>query len=584
MDATEPKTGNIYLPLEDSTDGTGKAGSSSSPSRWAIRCLRLEPGKSNDKLKCELIYSHLGDIGSKYEALSYTWGDTSEKVVISLNGQPFGITRNLHSALRFLRNPHHGRILWIDALCINQADMYEVNQYVGRMWAIFEKAHTVVVFLGEPNKGSDQALKFLLELSSLPLEAGDRHRHIIELLRNRRKSHQWNSLRALMQRPWWDRAWIIQEYAVARRLLFLCGTGRLGGDEFNQAMDYLIDFKFNALVPQSSLELVRIIASTPISHLLTVRRSYQLPGAPPNLALDILYRSRRAKAADPRDKVYSLFRLIHENPILQPDYSRSTQDVYKSVVKATIESSGTLEILSHHNRGTVGLPGLPSWCPDWSVMHGKRLLLCTKEYSAAGSSRTQAQICGDTLTLRGVILDRIQWRSRKFRSGDFGRSKNLHAAIMDIQSTVLEKAVAANRSGAEITREFLETLVTSRVRQRGPDGWKTRVLEPSAIEEMWNAWCLSLDRAHRQDNGETSTKTLDDAMYSALCGRAFFVSEKGYLGIVDPDAQIGDAVAVALGGQVLFALHELPCELSSEPESTEPARTEPTSYHLIGEW
>lgn len=579
-------TSSIYVPLEDDPDTTGGA-SSSSPASWGIRCLTLEPGKGDDPVRCELIASHLGKIGGRYEALSYTWGDSSLKFSILLNGQPFDISGNLYSALLHLRRPDSGRTLWIDALCINQADIPEVNRCVRRMWAIYEKARNVVVFLGESNKRSEQAFRLLLELSCLPSEASDRHGQITKLLRDTEMASRWNALRHIMQRPWWDRAWIVQEYAVAQKVIFLCGKSELGGDEFQQAMEYLIDYKYNAIVPQNWLQLVRLIASTPISHLLTIRSRYQLSGADPSLgALDVLYRSRGSKASDPRDKVYSFFRLISENPMLQPDYNRPIQDLYRGVVEAMIESSGTLEVLCHHNRGILGIPGLPSWCPDWSVMHGKRLMLYTKKYSAAGSSRAQARIDGDVLTLKGRTLDRIKWLSSPFESSDFKRSKALYANIMDIGTTALKKSALRNRQGVSLSKVFRETLVSSRMMQRGPDGWKTRVLDSITVENMWKVWSSSLGRANSLNGeGRNLAKAFEDALHSTLHGRAFFVSQQGYFGIVDRAAQVGDLVVVLLGGTVLFALHETECETdraTGGPESTYSEYSR--NYHLIGEW
>ena len=570
---------SIYPPLIDDPDLTEEG---SSPSKnWAIRCLELEPGTGDEELSCRLVPYHLGEIGGKYEALSYTWGNSEKNRTIHVNGQPFKITRNLESALRHLRRPQNERVLWIDALCINQKDMSEVNKCVQRMWAIYEKARNVVVFLGESRFGSDEALHLLFELTCLPVEVRDRHDQITRLLQDNGRSSQWNALLELMHRPWWGRAWVIQEFAVARKTIFLCGSARLGGHDFEQALEYLIDYRYNAMVPQRWLHLVRQVASTPISHLLTIRRHYQLSRNKQNgSALDILYRSRSSMAFDARDKVYSLFRLISENPKLQPDYDRPIGDLYKDVVEAMVESSGTLEILSHHNRGVVGIPGLPSWCPDWSVLHGKRLILWKKEYSAAGGSRAQASIHGDTLTIKGKVLDRIQWVSHAFEARHLGDKNKLYTIVMEVKKNALNKASIANKRKTDMTAEFRETLVNSRVLEKGLDGWKSRVLDSNTIEKMWNAWPLSLQESRPLDSERKKlVKVFQDAMYSSLYGRAFFVSQQGYLGLVDRSAQIGDVVMVGLGGEVLFALHEMNRKLNFSSTDSEHTR-----YQLVGEW
>lgn len=49
---------------------------------------------------------------------------------ICLEGHRFDITPNLFWALLRLRHPDRERILWVDAVCINQADFEERGQQV----------------------------------------------------------------------------------------------------------------------------------------------------------------------------------------------------------------------------------------------------------------------------------------------------------------------------------------------------------------------------------------------------------------------------------------------------------------------
>lgn len=58
--------------------------------------------------------------GSPYEALSYVWGNTESTEKIWVDGCPFTVTENLFEALSDLRQPKEDRLLWIDAICIDQ--------------------------------------------------------------------------------------------------------------------------------------------------------------------------------------------------------------------------------------------------------------------------------------------------------------------------------------------------------------------------------------------------------------------------------------------------------------------------------
>ncbi|KAK7415746.1 hypothetical protein QQX98_005659 [Neonectria punicea] len=107
----------------------------------------------------------------RYEALSYVWGDAgvSEYAQVEAEdsqaaGQPLatlGIRPNLASALRHLRSTDATRVLWIDAICINQDDIPERNEQVKRMTNIYSLAHQVVAWLGEESNNSKHALATL---------------------------------------------------------------------------------------------------------------------------------------------------------------------------------------------------------------------------------------------------------------------------------------------------------------------------------------------------------------------------------------------------------------------------------------
>lgn len=87
----------------------------------AIRLVRLLRGDQSDPIKCEMFETYLQEIeGVPYEALSYVWGSGQLAAKILLDGCQFEVTENLHEALVQLRQYHEDRVLWIDAICIDQ--------------------------------------------------------------------------------------------------------------------------------------------------------------------------------------------------------------------------------------------------------------------------------------------------------------------------------------------------------------------------------------------------------------------------------------------------------------------------------
>lgn len=59
------------------------------------------------------------------------------------------MTRNLHAALKRLRLPDKPRTLWVDAICINEADLVEKSRQVALMGEIYSKTTRGIIFLGE---------------------------------------------------------------------------------------------------------------------------------------------------------------------------------------------------------------------------------------------------------------------------------------------------------------------------------------------------------------------------------------------------------------------------------------------------
>ncbi len=66
-------------------------------------------------------------------------------------GSPFPVTINLKAALRALRQRKKVRVLWVDAVCINQADIPEKNVQVPLMSRLYSGADSVIVWLGASN-------------------------------------------------------------------------------------------------------------------------------------------------------------------------------------------------------------------------------------------------------------------------------------------------------------------------------------------------------------------------------------------------------------------------------------------------
>ncbi|KAK0610792.1 heterokaryon incompatibility protein-domain-containing protein [Immersiella caudata] len=146
------------------------------------------------------------------------------------------VTSNLESSLRYLRNEKHSVALWIDALCINQADEDEKRVQIQRMDWVYANAAPVIIWLGgyhvtrgtqeceassdcEHRRQIQAAFDFIGSLSLLgslsPRVTGRKNTPYSEAL---------PGILELRRRGWWQRLWVVQEVALATGpVLMQCG-------------------------------------------------------------------------------------------------------------------------------------------------------------------------------------------------------------------------------------------------------------------------------------------------------------------------------------------------------------------------
>jgi hypothetical protein len=84
-----------------------------------------------------------------------------------VNGRAISITENIWSAFLHLRRTKEPRLLWADALCIDQNNIEERSHQVSLIPEIYKNESTVISWLGLENADViSMTLKFLLKLRS----------------------------------------------------------------------------------------------------------------------------------------------------------------------------------------------------------------------------------------------------------------------------------------------------------------------------------------------------------------------------------------------------------------------------------
>ena len=217
----------------------------------SIRLLELEPAVSlQAEIRGSLIDSALSG-STEYEALSYVWGTDDSPSILHLHGQCLKITDSLASALRGFRLANVSRILWVDAVCIDQTDAIEKAQQVAQMAMIYKNATKVVAWLGEgphslfdvqscqtlSQKAQEIGLQSPSDNNGETVRAwvyGDSERvgwllSFMSLIKD-------SGFPAVYESAWFTRMWIIQEALLAERLILYTGTASLEWDDFERVM------------------------------------------------------------------------------------------------------------------------------------------------------------------------------------------------------------------------------------------------------------------------------------------------------------------------------------------------------------
>lgn len=157
------------------------------------------PPDKTARIQCQLFNYPLQETGERpclYEALSYVWGDSKKPHTISIGGYNLHVTANLCAALLHLRDQLIERILWVDAICIDQDSTEERAEQVQLMAKIYCKTNRVIVWLGEAAAGGDRALNAI--------------RIAADKESTKSSDYQTNqqAILDLLQRPWFQRIWV----------------------------------------------------------------------------------------------------------------------------------------------------------------------------------------------------------------------------------------------------------------------------------------------------------------------------------------------------------------------------------------
>ena len=299
----------------------------------AFRLIKLRPGQENDCLTGRLITVDPSS-APQYVALSYDWGPPSEErqdpPSILLENTAVVLRPNLASAMRALRNPHKDTHIWIDALCINQADKREKRMQIPFMPDIYRFSDSVAVWLGETTSYSKIAFSFARWIIKHPdLVANVPAQQLRVLI---------TAFCDMLRSRWFQRKWAIADFVLAKEVNLHYGKDVLPWETMAGAV-YVFRYKASDLLQlflhnndraDSLLDFLADFKYQGVNEFVDLRDDMQGKLSDPlrtntATALDeLVTRTALLKTSEIHDAVYSMIFLLSERRSLSSDVARQS--------------------------------------------------------------------------------------------------------------------------------------------------------------------------------------------------------------------------------------------------------------------
>jgi hypothetical protein len=587
------------LSLYESTDGLYSHLEGTGP----VRLISLLAGRPSDKIHVKLVSTNLVDAANTYEATSYTWGDPTITHIISCNGRNFTVTISAYQFLWRLRLEDKDRLLWMDSICINQANHEEKAQQVPMMGDLYQKARRVVIWLGEACNDSDLAMDFAADLEiSKSLEEFEYSSRISSnhpsYTRNTYLLNEANpsidrreliqSLCSLVQRPWTRRAWVQQEAALCNDTVVMCGSRSVPWDHFF-AVSWMLTAPKAWQIPDWIEYDSMVNSLRALSHIQSTRQA--ISGGRSNTIWGTLSMMSACLATDPRDKIFATYGLLQQSrfrsggslahKLPKVDYSLPWQVVYIQCAKLLCENVlfDWNQMLLRAGRAKQRDISLPSWVPDWRYTTELRLFL-DHHYSAGGPqveyhpytlkfAQTPRRLRTDndlytyftpsgkrkTLPIQSLALQFIMQDVVIYTSGCLDsekRGSDFHCELAEFVKSTEQRLLALSPSTYISSETILEALAKTLLCSRD---YKELLIEPEIkLESEYQKYLQSFLAG--VVNHELPYAR-DFRLSSALDETQLCITARGYMCLVPKEIQNGDYIGVACGLQMPLAFRRV---------------------------
>lgn len=498
------------------------------------------------------------------------------------------------------------RVLWADALCINQKNIEERSEQIKLMGLIYWKACRVQIWLGQDDdieepRRAKHAIRVIKRLAQVHLDAlgttAEDYKAYLEKLFHEPESitdSEWTALHRLLGRPWFKRVWVVQELGLSRESIFHCGELHFTGTELDEFISLLHRSKSFRTKPHN-LDLQMLLLGD--NYWRACRGNVRLElGSDPKEAetfFDVLAKARGLKCTDPRDSVYAFLghpsafkrRRLDADPYLwyptnyyhnrttmvSPNYRKSNSflQVYCELAITAIGNADLgLSVLAHvaHDQDTIET-NHPSWVPRWDITGHQTNFAGAEVYFAASGCfpSTAFRITSSCskrpfseLSFKALRLDTI----RCIRSVPVNEYL---AESTDLMALLLSDAPKMNRSSAipipnVLTYPYEEPFILAFASTM-----------TAGLTSSLNLYCEPVDKFPRQHvrnfhayyrqqecsaSSPLSPVDMEHSDYFALDvrrahpGRAFFITHDGRFGLGPWVMETSDEVWIPMGAKM----------------------------------
>ncbi|KAI8713758.1 HET domain-containing protein [Fusarium sp. LHS14.1] len=330
-----------------------------------IRLLELLPGDTTDPLVCNLVVRDQSE-SPIYEAVSWTWGKPQVKPtqVVQVNGTNVHIRPNLHACLLAFRHRSDSRMLWADAICINQDDDQEKSDQVARMSSIYHSASGVLIYLGEASEAEAALFRYFnRENREEPFETSLERLGMTE-------QDLFEAHTSLYGREWWSRIWIQQEFALPQEdpTFYLGRVCTKASHIFEDERDAFTT-KFGGMEVEKAWRDRKTSHPgyiEPLKQMIGILLLRHMLHDPPKNLGELFSSTKLSECSDPRDLIFGryIFMQTPMREIFRPDYSLTTESLFeKAAIWLLRIEIGMKLFWLYPNRLS---PESPSWVPNFS--------------------------------------------------------------------------------------------------------------------------------------------------------------------------------------------------------------------------